>query len=106
MENAEEGFRLVRDGFLQEGNAYDAALVALELATMYAEQGRTGEVKALAEEMVPAFEAQDVHRETLAALILFRDAARTEKVTLAFLGELATYLEHACLDPAQPFHRP
>lgn len=103
---AEEAYRSVRDGFLRQGIGYDAALVALDLATLYAEQGRTAELKRLAEEIAPVFEAQDVHREAAAALLLFQDAVRAEQLNLRSLTELIRYLERARLDPRLPFRRP
>lgn len=103
---AEEAYRAVRDGFLRQGVGYDAALVALDLAVLYAEQGRTTELKRVAEEIVPVFESQDVHREAAGALLLFRDAVRAEQVTLRYLAELSRYLEEARLDPTLAFRRP
>lgn len=106
FETAEAAYRAVQEGFLRQGIGYDAALVALDLAALYAEQGRTEEIKRLAEEIVPVFEAQDVHREAAAALLLFQDAVRTEQVTLRYLIDLSRYLERARLDPSLPFRRP
>lgn len=103
---AENAYQSVRDGFLREGIGYDAALAALDLATLYAEEGRTAELKRVAEEIVPVFEAQDVHREAAAALMLFQDAVRTEQVTLRYILELTRYLELARRDPALAFRRP
>lgn len=103
---AEEAYRTVRDGFLRQGVGYDAALAALDLATLYAEQGRTGELKRLAEEIVPVFEAQDIHREASAALLLFQDAVRAEQVTLRYVIELSRYMEQARLDPSLAFRLP
>lgn len=53
--------------------------------------------------MLPVFEAQDVHREAFAALILFQEAAHAEQVTVAFLQELTTYLQAARTDPELTF---
>ena len=103
---AETGYRSVRDGFLAQGIGYDAALVALDLALLYAEQRRTAELKRLVEEIVPAFEAQDVHREAATALMLFQDAVRTEQVTLGYVVELSSYLKRARLDPSLTFQTP
>lgn len=103
---AEACYQGARNGFLELGNGYDAAIAALDLATLYAEQGRTADLKKLAEDIVPIFEAQDVHREAAAALMLFQDAVRAEQVTLRYLIELSRYLEHARLDPHLTFQRP
>jgi len=103
---AEHAFLAVRDGFLGQGIGYDAALVSLDLAQLYATEGRTADLKRLAEEIVPVFEAQDVHREAAAALMLFQDAVRAEQLTLHFLRDLAHYLHTARHDPRHRFHVP
>jgi len=58
------------------------------------------EVQRLAEEMVAAFESQEVHREALAALRLFQEAARREEITESVVRDLFTYLASARSDPA------
>jgi tetratricopeptide (TPR) repeat protein len=78
---AEACFERTRKAFLARRIAYDAALVTLELAVLLLEQGRTAEVKAIAAELLPMFEAQNVAREALATVKLFCDAARRERLT-------------------------
>jgi tetratricopeptide (TPR) repeat protein len=103
---AERAFVTARDGFVALGNGYDAAMVAIEdLALLYLRQGRTAEVKRLAEDMYPILEAQDIHREAAAALMLFRDAARQEQLTVKIVREYATYLRDARSDPTQKFRQ-
>ena len=63
IETAEAAFREVQRAFLEQRMGYDAALVSLDLAMLYVQEGRTGELKRLAEELVPVFEAWDIHRE-------------------------------------------
>lgn len=105
-EAAESAYKTVRQGFASRGLGYDAALAALDLATLYAEQGRTAELEQVAEEIVPIFESQDVHREAAAALMLFRDAVQAEQVTLGYVLELSRYLQRARLDPKLQFQVP
>ena len=90
---AERFFRETRDGFVRQGNGYDAAMASLDLALLYLKEGRTADVLPLAEEMVALFEAQDVHREALAAVLLFQEAAQREEVTAGMVRELAGRLE-------------
>lgn len=106
IEAAEDAFRAVREGFQKEGVGYDAAMAALDLAYLYLEQGRTLELKSLAEEIVEVFEAQDVHREAVAALMLFQEAVRAERASVRFLGELSRFLEQARRDPELRFRQP
>jgi hypothetical protein len=91
--DAERFFCETRDGFVQQRNGYDAAMASLDLALLYLKEGRTANVLPLAEEMVEIFEAQDVHREALAAVLLFQEAARREEVTAGMVRELAGRLE-------------
>jgi tetratricopeptide (TPR) repeat protein len=101
---AEHAFLTARDGFLREGNGYDAAMVSIEdLALFYLRQGRTADVRRLAEEIVPIFAAQDVHREAVAALMLFQEAARQETLTVKGVREYVRYLREARTDPALRF---
>ena len=102
-EEAVETFARVRAEFVARGIGYNAALVSMELAVLYLEEGWTGEVKTLAREMAPIFQAQGVHREALAALRLFCDAAEREAVTLEMARRLVHYLERARLDPELRF---
>ncbi len=103
VRDAERLFQETRDGFLSQGIGYDAAMVSLDLTLLYLQEGRTAEVQRLAEEMVTAFETQDVHREALAALRLFQEAARREEVTDVLVRELATYLASVRSNPELRF---
>ena len=105
-EAAETAYREAWEGFIARGIGYDAALVALDLALLYLRQGRTPEVRRLAEEMIPIFQAQDVHREALAALALFQEAARREEVTAEQVRRLVKYLQEARNDPGRRFGGP
>lgn len=101
---AEYAFLAARDGFLREGNGYDAAMVSIEdLALFYLREGRTADVKRLAEEIVPIFAAQDVHREAIAALLLFQEAARQETLTVKAVREYVRSLREARTDPVFRF---
>jgi transcriptional regulator with XRE-family HTH domain len=93
----------VRRVFLAEQIAYDFALVSLELATLHLEQGRTGLVRILAEEMLWVFEGQRVHQEALAALALFHHAAQEEEVQAEWTRRLVKYLYRAQHNPSLQF---
>lgn len=102
-DRAEEAFGRARDGFLEASLPYDAALVCLDLALLYAEQGRTAELQELAESMVATFRVHDIHREALASLALLQQAAATEVVTLGMIRDLSSYLEESRRDPSLRF---
>jgi len=96
----------VRGEFATRGLGYDTALVSLELAFFYTSEGRTDEVKTLARHMVPIFQSQDVHREALAALTLFRQAAERDHVTVELCEDILNYLRKARHNPDLKFERP
>jgi tetratricopeptide (TPR) repeat protein len=102
-EEAEARLRAARDGFRAEGSAYDAALVALELAALYLARGRTSDVRALAREMVETFGRLGVHREAREAARLFARAAAREAVTAELVARLAAYLRQARSGPGFAF---
>jgi tetratricopeptide (TPR) repeat protein len=94
-EQARAALEHVRRYFNAHRIAYDAALASLELAVLHLEEGRTAEVKTLAEEMFWIFKAQGVHKETLAALRLFYDDATKEEATAELARRLVDYLARA-----------
>jgi len=94
-QEAERTLRAARGGFIRQGIGFDAALVSLDLARLYAGLGRAAEVKELAEEMLPIFESRDLHREAIAALIVFRQAVQMETLSSKLLHDLEAYLLRA-----------
>jgi tetratricopeptide (TPR) repeat protein len=104
-EQAEALFLAARDGFLAEGIPYDTALVSLEIALLYAEQGRTAELKRLAAGMVPIFASRQIHREALAALAFFRQAAESERAGVEVVEKVAAYLRKARYAPDLRFQK-
>jgi transcriptional regulator with XRE-family HTH domain len=89
--------------FAELGDAYNTALVSLDLAILYLDAGRDIEVAALAEQMLWIFDAQGVHREALAALRLFCEAVRGRSVTAELATRVRDYLERARGDPGLRF---
>jgi len=93
----------VRRYFTSSQIAYDAALASLEVAVFYLEEERTGEVKRLAEEMLWIFNSQRVHKEALAALRLFCEAAGREEATADLARRVVDYLVRARNNPGLRF---
>ena len=96
-------FREVRRVFLEHPLPYDYALVSLDLSLVLLEEGRTAEVREIAEEMLWIFKAQEVHREALAALRVFCEAAKHETATIALARQVERYLRRAQCDPGLRF---
>jgi hypothetical protein len=84
-----------RDFFVRHEIGFDAAMVLLDLATVYDRRGDSAELKRLAAEMVPIFASRDVHPEALAALALFQKAAAAEQVDRALLDRIASEFHRA-----------
>jgi len=103
LRRAETQLSAARDGFMAEGIPYDTALVSLELALLYAEQGRTADLKRIAAEMLPVFASGHIHREALAALAFFRQAVEAEKAGVELVTKVAEYLRRAEGNPELRF---
>jgi tetratricopeptide (TPR) repeat protein len=90
---AEAAFREVQGEFFERHMGYDAALVSLDLAVLYARAGRVDELKSLAVEIMSVFESCEVNREALAALLMFQHAAQEERLTADLARQLAAFLK-------------
>lgn len=99
LKDAEIALREAREAFIERGIGFDAALVALDLAMVYVQRGETAEIKRLALEIIPIFESRDVHQEALAALLLLRQAAEAEEVTVALLDRVGSFLREERTNP-------
>ena len=91
---AEELLDRVRREFLSREIAYDTAVASLELAVLYLEDGRSAEVQTIAAELAPIFAAQQVARETLAAVELFCQAVQQETATAELVRGCLQELRH------------
>jgi tetratricopeptide (TPR) repeat protein len=100
---AAAAFQEVHEAFAQLELDYDAALVALDLAALYAAEGRSADVRRLAEQMLPIFSSRQIHREALAALIVFQRAAAMEEAGLELLRKVAEFLTRARTNPELRF---
>jgi hypothetical protein len=82
---------------------YDYSLASLDLALLFREEKRFSEIQVLANEMLEIFTAQGVAREAFAAVILFKEAAEREQVTVELVRRLQDYLASAKNTPNLPF---
>jgi tetratricopeptide (TPR) repeat protein len=93
LAQAEGIFREVRRSFGEKEMALDAALASMDLAVVYARQGRHAEMQGLAQEVLQIFKSRELHREAIAALIVFQQAAERNGVTLGLIQEVTERLE-------------
>ncbi|HSN89101.1 MAG TPA: hypothetical protein VL025_20215, partial [Thermoanaerobaculia bacterium] len=103
---SESLFLAAREGFITDGASYDVALVSLELASVYARQGRTADLKRIAEEMLPIFSSLEIQREALAALAFLRQALDAERASVEVVSKVAEFFRRAQFDPALRFEAP
>lgn len=103
IDRAEDAFREVRDAWAGLGLGLDAALAALDLAGIYALQGRAGDMRRLAEEMLVIFQSQSIQREALAAILLFHRSALLDEVGTQLVEDLAKFLRRSRNNPALKF---
>jgi transcriptional regulator with XRE-family HTH domain len=96
-------FAQARRDFREREIAYDYALVSLDLSLVLLDLDRSAEVAAVAQEMLWIFKSQRVHREALAALHLFCEAAKREAATVELARKIERYLRRAQLDPELRF---
>jgi tetratricopeptide (TPR) repeat protein len=83
--------------------SYDVALALLEEAVLLLEEGRVAEVRVLARELEKVFQSKGVHREALAALRLFQEAAEREEATIELARRVLSYLFRARHDQGLRF---
>ncbi|HEX4963102.1 MAG TPA: hypothetical protein VF173_19890 [Thermoanaerobaculia bacterium] len=89
---AEAALREVQHAFLERGMGYDAALVSLDLALLYSQEGCREDLKKLAAQIMPILESRDVHREAIVALLMFQRACEEETLTVELVRKFAEYL--------------
>jgi tetratricopeptide (TPR) repeat protein len=89
---AEAAFREVQREFLERQMGFDAALVSLDLARLYAQEGCTEDLKRLAAELMPIFQSRDVSREAILALLMFQRACEEERLTVDLVRQFSAHL--------------
>jgi tetratricopeptide (TPR) repeat protein len=103
LDSAERAFAEARDGFVDLELPYQAALVCLDLAEVYLQQSRSYKLRQLAVEMFPIFQSRHLHREALAALIVFREAVAVQGADQELIREIAAFLTQVQRNPKLRF---
>jgi hypothetical protein len=81
---------------------YDAALAGLDLAALYLQEGRSGDVLPLSLQMKEVFRANKVDREATAALLLFCEATRRNEATVELARQTAEAIQKARAGQTNP----
>ncbi|HLX10906.1 MAG TPA: hypothetical protein VKY89_23860 [Thermoanaerobaculia bacterium] len=99
---AEAALLETRAGFAQREQVYPAALAGLDLATLWARQGRFEEVRALAQEMIVTFRALRIAREAIVTLLILQRACVGDGGQLLEIIEMVvTFLNDLERQPAR-----
>lgn len=102
-EEARTRLEMARRELAARRMGYDVALVLLEEAALLLDEGRGAEVRILARGLAEVFESKGVHREALAALRLFQQAAEREEATAELARRVLGYLFRARYDQGLRF---
>jgi hypothetical protein len=78
--------------FLGTGLGAEAAAVLLELAVLYAREGRASEILPLTQDMLPIFRTPDLRKGVAAALVCFRALAESGQAPVGLLTEMARFV--------------
>jgi hypothetical protein len=89
---AEAAFLDARRWCLGQGLGGEAAAVLFDLAILYTREGRVDEIRALAEDLLPIFQAGDLRKGVAAALVFFRQLVDTGQANLGLLTEVARFV--------------
>ena len=92
LESAEKELRIARDALLAGEDAFRAAVIALDLASVLAARGDLAAVRELAEEARLVFVAQGLEERASAAFLAFYRAAQADEVTLGLAARVADFL--------------
>jgi len=100
---AEQILAEVREGFLKRGQRYDAALVGLDLAAVWLQQGKSAAVRELAEEILETFAALGIRGEGIKAVRILREACRRETATPALAQRVSGFVRRLEWQPQLRF---
>jgi tetratricopeptide (TPR) repeat protein len=99
---AELAFQETRAEFAKHEQVYLAAIAGLDLAALWAQQGRLDEIRALAHEMIATFRALRIAREAIVTLLILQRACVNGSGQLLEIIEMVvTFLKDLERQPAK-----
>lgn len=103
LARAEAVYQEARESFVRVACDYESALAGLDLASVWLRQGKTSQVRELAEDLVLTFEAVGVQSEALKAMRYLREACRRESATPALVETVGGFLRRLEWQPQLRF---
>jgi len=97
---AETALQRSRKGFLEGNLIYEAALVSLDLASVYVKLGLVEDLKTTVATTLPVFRALQVERKTIASLLQLQQIADQEYQALELIRVLTSRIEPLARKPA------
>jgi tetratricopeptide (TPR) repeat protein len=87
---AEAKLNTARLAFLHVNQTFDAALVSLDLAWVYAKEGRRRELAYLVDQMLRTFHSLGIARESIASLLLLKKSCEQQRTIDVLCGQIET----------------
>ncbi len=92
-ERAEKGLLEVQKEFDRRGQVYHAAVMGLEVAALWLRKGRLQDVKQMVARLLDVFRSRHVARESIAALLMLRQALERDRASQDLIRGVASLLE-------------
>ncbi len=101
LAEAERTYQETRNAFLRRGENFDAVLVSLDLARVFTQQKRLGELRLLAGSLAGHCDPEQIGVEGTAILTLFRQSASGGQVDQPLVERITNYLRRLRYLPRQ-----
>lgn len=101
LAEAERAYQETRNAFLRRGESFDAVLVSLDLARVFTQQKRFGELRLLAGSLAGHCDPEQIGVEGTAILTLFRQSASGGQVDQPLVERITNYLRRLRYLPRQ-----
>lgn len=92
-ERAEKGFLEVQQEFNMRGQVYHAATMGLEVSALWLRKGRLSDVKRMVAELLDVFRSRHVARESIAALLMLREALERDRASQELIRGVASLIQ-------------
>ncbi len=103
LPDAATALEAVRKDLARLGATHKLAIASLDLAGVYAAQGKLEKVKELAEEAYAIFKAEGLEERALTAVVVLREAIEAKRVTEGLAAAVANFISRFAYNKALRF---